>query len=787
MYGIDPAPPSKPATPSTRTTTPSKPWYAGENDLPPPKQPTITFTTQQFFNYAHWLINKHEYVQLHHLLNQVVLMRRAIMNFWDAKNEEIDAKFLDTLPRCNMREPEFVLPSHFSATIVLPTTSQKFNNYSWAIISRTMFPGLTPIDFTTESLNVFAWTFNEFMASTKTASRSIVLDGLISEERVKLNKRIHNRNSPEYAAELSAIRLRHGDELRNKMKELRTYYKEYARRITEGATNESVNPVTHPEMRKVWERITFNPIICGIDPYVASLIDTTKPVRQHHLLFIEFVHLHTLDEYMNLIKALRNKFYSEYPNYTNTDMYDIDEASPEITKIYEAKASVVQAQLDREEEARVAAAIAKRKAEDEEWYRTHPNWEEEEEEWNEPVDGPEHDEPDPCEYRNQYIPMEVDAKLKAEAREEYITLHAEEIAKRHAEHEEIYNKWCIVNKYIEILIGVANFKMQLEDLEASNIPLDDSKVDYNVDPYDSSKRQDSHEVQMEKSRYSLALNFYSLVDSVMDACAEPFKPYPKLERFNDPVRSQYTRLHLESIDGPARIQMSFNSVDPANIRTLTFLFKSLYDIESILPKCIVSAVAASGSESMANTVALFIKSLTSNYNRVTELMLQPKIGTETIPRNRNYWFLFWSLYFLDVIVIDPSPEPVEEEEEEEEEAADEAETEAEVPAEVPEVTEPPLPEYVKRPKALIASLFTQCGNANNQGACFVTFRLVLAFNKANNFNDHARFDMIKKVIYANGTVSLHTFKLDNYYAVIDALELIDPAGLTQYRKDNNLK
>lgn len=733
--------------PKPTSAAPVKPWYAGENDLPPPKQPKIAFNSQQLFNYVNFLTGKNDYETIHRLIRQMVLLRRSIMSIWKDDNEEIDVELLSNIPRCNIQNPIFTLPKHFQVSISLPSTTNKFNNYVWAVMYHAMFPLLMPIKFTEASMNAYAWTFHEFLAATKTASRSIVLEGLISEERVKLNKRIHNKHSPEYISELKAIRLRHGDELRTKMKDLRTFYEEYVKNITTNATAETVNPETNPLMKNIWERITFNPIICGIDEYAKPIINSSN----YKILFLEFVDRYKIEDYQTIITALRNKFYSEYPDYTNADMYDIDETSPEITKLYEAKAAVIQAQLDKEEDARVAAAIAKRQAEDEEWYRNHPNWEEEEEEWNEeePVEediDSDANQIDECERRNQYIPLDVDAKLKAEAKEEYISNHAAEIAKRHSEHEVIYNKWIVINKYIEILNGLAHFKMQLEDLNRTNQPLDDSKVDYNVDHYDPTVRYDSHEEQMEKSRLSLVLNFYSLYDSIMDACAEPFRPYPKIERFNDPVRSQYNRIHLESIDGPARVQLSFNSVEPGNINTLTFLFKSLYNIENILPKCITSGIAASASESMAHAVAMFIKSLTSNYARVTELLLQPKILNDTtVIRNRNFWFFFWSLYFNDVVVI------------------------------------------TQTPAQLLSTLLSQCGNANNQGACFVTFRLVTAYNKANNINDHARFELIKGTMFTQGLPLLHTFKLDNYYAVIDALELIDQFQLAQYRKTNNLK
>ena len=733
-----------------RPAKPVKPSWAGPDDQEPPAQPELAFSSQQLFNYSHFLIGKDDYQTLHSLIEQQVLIRRAIMSIWKPDNKPINMDLMSSVARCNMSNPLFLIPAHLDCRIRLPTPTNKVNHYVWALMYHSMLPGIMPIKFTALSLDTFVWIFHEFMATLKTASRSIVLEGLISEERNRLNKRIRDRHSQEYMSELRSIRLRHGDELRAKMKSLRIYYEEYTKQLSEQATDENVDVAAHPEMRVIWERITFNPVVCGIDEYVQPIINSTN----YKILFLEFVDRYKLEDYQTLIRALRNKFYSEYPDYKNEDMYDVDETCPEIQKIYEAKASIVQAQLDRDEDARVAAAIAKRQAEDDEWYRTHPHWEEEEEEWNEDfeavTDIPDSETPaesfvDECERQPQYIPIETDMQLKTEAREEYCRLHEEEIIRRHNANEEKYNKWRIVTKYIETLIGLAQFKMQLAALNESNTPLDDSKVDYNTDHYDPTKRYDSFAEQMEKSRISLVLNFYAYYDSILAACAEPFKPFPKHKHFNDPIRSQYNNLKLEEMNGSNRIQISFNAIDPANIESFTFLFKSLYNIEDILPQCIVHAVNASGSDALANACALFFKSLTTNYDRVTDLLMQQKIGNSTVIRNKNFWFLFWALWFEDIIVIQTDP------------------------------------------ATMMHTLLEQSIHANNQGACFVAFRLTLEQCRQAKLNITGRYEAIKDTLFRHGLTYLHTFRQDNYYAVIDALELIDQFQLTQYRKTNGLK
>lgn len=735
----------------TRPATLTRPAWAEPDDKEPPVQPELAFSSQQLFNYSHYLIGKDDYSTLHKVIEEQVLIRRAIMSIWKPDNKPIDMELMSSVARCNMNNPIFRLPIHFDCRIRLPTSTNKFNNYVWALMYHAMLPGIMPIKFSALSLDTFVWIFHEFMATLKTASRSIVLEGLISEERNRLNKRIRDKRSPEYMSELRAIRLRHGDELRNKMKSLRIYYEEYTKKLSEQATDENVDTNSHPEMRVIWERITFNPVVCGIDEYVQPIINSTN----YKILFLEFVDRYNLEDYQTLIRALRNKFYTEYPEYRNEDMFDVDETCAEIQKIYEAKANIVQAQLDRDEDARVAAAIAKRQAEDEEWYRNHPNWEEEEEEWNENFEGvtmsdarhdqPEEDYVDECERRTQYIPIETDMQLKTEAREEYCKLHEEEIIRRHNENEVKYNKWRIVTKYIETLIGLAQFKMQLAALNESNTPLDDSKVDYNTDHYDPTKRYDTFAEQMEKSRISLVLNFYAYYDSILAACAEPFRPFPKHKHFNDPIRTQYSNLKLEEMNGSSRIQLSFNAIEPSNIESFSFLFKSLYNIEDILPQCIVHAASVSGSDSIANSCALFIKSLTTNYDRITDLIMQQKIGDHTVIRNKNFWFFFWALWFENIIVIQTEP------------------------------------------SAMLHTLLEQCVHANNQGACFVAFRLTLDQCRQNGTNVTGRYESIKDTLFKHGLTYLHTFKLDNYYAVIDTLEIIDQFQLTQYRKANGLK
>jgi hypothetical protein len=77
-------------------------------------------------------------------------------------------------------------------------------------------------------------------------------------------------------------------------------------------SNHDPSDIDDVKTRSIWEVITMNPIICGVEPYLADLI------KDVDIFYIEDVDKFTADDYWSHIKAFRDRFYAEYPDYQNT-------------------------------------------------------------------------------------------------------------------------------------------------------------------------------------------------------------------------------------------------------------------------------------------------------------------------------------------------------------------------------------------------------------------------------------------------------------------------------------
>lgn len=744
-----------------------RPKYADEDGVMPPQLPKITYTAQHMLNYSLTLIGSkvNDYQNVYNLQFNEMLMRNAIMNQWKNYNQPLNMDLLNNMAHCELKGKEviFNLPDFLNVRLELPVEYCCFNNYKWGMMSRAKFPGLRSIKFTASALKAYGLVFKEFMASNKTACRSVILQSVVSEEKTKLDKAYRDKTDPEYIEKLSKLLYDHSEEIRDKMKEVRKYYDAMYEHIQEIATSdEAVDPVLHPELRNLWEHVTCNPIVCGIDEYVQPIINNKNKTA----LFVEYVKDTKPETFISLINALRANYFGEFPDYNNDDMYDFDETCQEIVDEYNRQRDIILAGLEKQEDERLAAAIKEREEEDAKWRAEHPNWEEEEEDWNENYEAgntnswyvPSDDEApkkddeqqestydDPCVRKFVCVPYEVEEQLKESAKMKYIEIHKAEIEQRHAINEDKFNKWKITNKYCEVLLGLLHLKIHLKDLEASKKPLDDSKVGYDTDKFNMAYKFDSYEEMMEKSRIALVFEYYTLYDNVLTATSKPFEAFPKKSGFNNPVRTLYNSLNLESIEGKSRMILSFNALDPLNVEIIGTTLMSMFNVDNALEAFIGCSIAVAGSPSLAYGSVLLYKMITQNYVRITELVLSDKLNGKEALRNRNFWNLFWGLYFTGVLVIEEGSI-----------------------------------------SNVLSTLLNQSKGNDNKASCFKSFELTYTYYKKEKIDFSIRLNMVKRVIYDLGLPYLHVFKMDAKIAVVDALELEFKDELAAYRKMNKL-
>lgn len=718
---------------------PVKPYWVTNGELQPPQQPTITFNTQQVFNYTHFLMGKKDYATLNNLMWNMILIRRSIMQSWKTDNQNIDLQLVGTLPKCNPK-PIFCLPPYLSCNIKLPQRSTRFNNYTWATVYRSMMPGRSPIDFTLQSFKYFLSLYVEFMVSDKTANRNNLLESLIGERRTALDKKyLGDRTNEEYRKELRLILKEYQRERREITRSIREKYDNYKTNLLNNATDLSVDPTTNPEMKPIWERITLNPIICGgVEPYVADIISPTKDFTETRILFLEFADNYSIDDYIQLIKRLRNKFYTDYPNYSNSNMCDFDINDPviakEVEEIYKQKYDAEYAKLSQQQGDWGNESNTEQNYE--ETYDQNEPYYEEEDFADFEEDG------DVNDYAQPVITWARETELREEAMNECIQLHQEDIAKRLQNNATTFEHWKIINKYTSILLNIAHFKIYKKDLEESNVPLDETKIDYEFDENDPKVVFDTFEEQMEKSKLWLSINFYDAYDIIYENNLAKYAPYPKRASFVNEVVKMYSRLNLDEQNSKSRIISAFNKATDRNAEILSIELKATYDLTTMLPQCLLAALEVTGNATIADGVVKLIKHISNDNVTINALMVAQTIDNKQISRNKQYWFLFWAMYFEGMINMN------------------------------------------NQTKEFLSSLLQQATNGDDKGSFFKSLKCTHEYltTYVGKRLDKFRYDQIKIAVFEIGVSLLPTLKLDNYWSAHDMLELIDPIMLAKVTK-----
>ena len=279
-----------------------------KKSFPPPEQIPAFITTQNLYNLCQSFILNNDYINLNYVMEVLKIVRRAIMRIPCDNTYSIDVDMIHRIEDAPLITNQ--LPRFMVASQMLPTTNRNFDSESWTSIYRGMLPHRLNIVFNDESFAAFLNIFTNITLS----EYSIQRDRLMNENKVLMNKALDrlDKSSPDYDKNCAEITLKYNND----------FYKDYGKLKSENVwkyvdeyrdyfkTHDS-SDLSDPTTVMIWSIITLNPIICGLDDYVSDIIKDVS------ILFIENVDSFDENIYWSLIKALRSKFFNEYPDYQN--------------------------------------------------------------------------------------------------------------------------------------------------------------------------------------------------------------------------------------------------------------------------------------------------------------------------------------------------------------------------------------------------------------------------------------------------------------------------------------
>lgn len=279
-----------------------------KKSFPPPEQIPAFITTQNLYNLCQSFILNNDYIKLNYVMEVLRIVRRAIMRIPCDNKYSIDAKMINRIedaPLITNQLPRFMIASQ-----MLPTNNRNFDSESWTSIYRGMLPHRLNIKFNDESFAAFLNIFTNITLS----EYSIQRDRLMNESKVLMNKALDrlDKSSPDYNKNQAEITLEYNKYFYKGYENLKAenvwkYVDEYRDYFKTHDSSDLSDPMTV----MIWSIITLNPIICGLDDYVSDIITDVS------ILFIENVDSFDEIVYWNLVKALRSKFFNEYPDYQN--------------------------------------------------------------------------------------------------------------------------------------------------------------------------------------------------------------------------------------------------------------------------------------------------------------------------------------------------------------------------------------------------------------------------------------------------------------------------------------
>lgn len=275
---------------------------------PPPRQVPATYTTQNIFNISQSFMAANRYDELLRLIEELKLVRRAIMCVKrKVPTQEIDTVLVNSIMNSVTTEP---LPSFMMASQRCPTDNRMFNSEDWTLIYYGMLPNDHQISFTVDSFNAFVEIYSNIMLAVNGINR----ERIIKSNEVLASKEIRRLDSddPNYEKNKAAITRKYNLISQNEYEK----YKDenvwkYVDSYRDYFKTHDPSDLSDPMTCRIWSMITLDPTICGIDDYVADVIVDKK------ILYIRYADEYDTPIYWRLINALKEKFFNEFPDYTD--------------------------------------------------------------------------------------------------------------------------------------------------------------------------------------------------------------------------------------------------------------------------------------------------------------------------------------------------------------------------------------------------------------------------------------------------------------------------------------
>lgn len=197
---------------------------------------------------------------------------------------------------------------------------------------------------------------------------------------------------------------------------------------------------------------------------------------------------------------------------------------------------------------------------------------------------------------------------------------------------------------------------------------------------------------------------------------------------------------FKSLSLDNQIIFIMNAISKDNVDFWINEVRSNFDIDEILSKIIVKAIAVSGSPAIAHYITIFINKIYSMNHNIVDSLFDFDIRNCTIAESRRFWYLFWALYFVGSI---------------------------------------PLIETLR----LYIHMVEDSQNNDKKVECIKIFVQSHLFNITEQYDDTKQFQEMKLEIYNLGIEYYESFNESIlHYQLFDSLEAIDQKQFYIYRQ-----
>lgn len=276
--------------------------------FPAPRQIKGYIDTQLMFNFIRGLLDVNDYVMINYTMEVMTTIRRSIMQVKCDNEYVIDSAVVADI--MNSKSSCRTLPTFLIGSQLMPTNTKWFDSKVWTLIYRGMLPWDHPIEFTIQVFKTYLMIFKNIRQAEVVIER----ERLEKERDVAIEKEIKrlDRKADDYANQCLEIKQKHEKLFYQSVDSIN---KEVVwRTLLEDDRYVQTHPIgdfNDPCVVMIWSTIMLDLNVCGINPYVNDLVHDPNIFR------IEFVDKYTDNDFWSLIQALRLKFFTEFPDYSN--------------------------------------------------------------------------------------------------------------------------------------------------------------------------------------------------------------------------------------------------------------------------------------------------------------------------------------------------------------------------------------------------------------------------------------------------------------------------------------